>query len=244
MKVEYKKIITDDGSHTLFSSKYNQTYHSIKDGAIKESLYKHIYPALNHHKDKQHLRILDICFGLGYNTFLTILENLKSDNPKRIEIFSPELDIDLIRSLETFEYPKEFESIKDIIVQIARNLYYEDEYHKIEVSTMDAREYIKTLENIDVVYQDAFSSDVNKELWTVEYFSNINKATNEDSVITTYTISTNVRLSMSENKFLIYQIENSETKKSTLAFKKTQNKYKFIDMELKKLRNQTAKPIY
>ena len=35
-------VETSDGSNTLFSTKYNQAYHSIKDGAIQESLQKHI----------------------------------------------------------------------------------------------------------------------------------------------------------------------------------------------------------
>ena len=43
---------------------------------------------------------------------------------------------------------------------------------KIEVFIGDARKYIKSLKpnSFDIVFQDAFSSDVNFELWTKEYF--------------------------------------------------------------------------
>jgi tRNA U34 5-methylaminomethyl-2-thiouridine-forming methyltransferase MnmC len=69
------EIETGDGSNTLFSKEYNEHYHSTKDGAINESLYKHIIPAITHHKDKKSLKILDICFGLGYNTLATLHYN-------------------------------------------------------------------------------------------------------------------------------------------------------------------------
>lgn len=238
-----KVVQTKDGSNTLFSEAYSQCYHSVKDGAINESLYKHIFPALKHHKDKHNLRILDICFGLGYNTFLTILENLKSTNPKRIEFFSPELDLNLLKNLKNFTYPKEFDTIHHIIKSISDNLYYEDELHKIEVFCGDAREYIQNLQDIDVVYQDAFSSDVNSELWNLSYFKNIYSLLNEQGIITTYSISTNVRLSMSENSLSIHEITLNNNRKSTLAFKRKQTEYKYIDMELKKLRNPDAKPL-
>lgn len=236
-------VQTQDGSNTLFNEAYSQCYHSVNDGAINESLYKHILPALEHHKDKVNLRILDICFGLGYNTFLTILENLKSTNPKKIDFFSPELDFDLLKNLKNFTYPKEFDAIQNIIKSISDNLYYEDELHKIEVFNGNAREYIKNLQDIDIVYQDAFSSDVNSELWNLSYFKDIYSILNEQGIITTYSISTNVRLSMSENGLFIYEIKSSNSRKSTLAFKEKQYKYKYIDMEQKKIRNPNAKAI-
>jgi tRNA U34 5-methylaminomethyl-2-thiouridine-forming methyltransferase MnmC len=180
---------------------------------------------------------------LGYNTFLTIIENEKLANPKKIEFYSPELDLALINSLAKFEYPKEFDKIEHIIQAISKDLYYEDEYYKIEIFCGDARKFIKTLKEIDIVYQDPFSSDVNSELWNLEYFYNLYQATSSNPIITTYSIATNVRLSMSENGFLIYEIRNLDTRKSTLAFKKPQNRYKYIDMQLKKQNNPLAKAI-
>lgn len=237
-------FITQDGSNTLYSKKYKQYFHDIKTGAILESLTKHVIPAFEFHQDKKHLRILDICFGLGYNTLSTIYYILKNNLDIKIEIYSPEFDLELIKSLENFEYPKEFDEIKHIIKTLSKDLRYEDENIKIELSIGDAREYIKTLENIDVVYQDAFSSEVNKELWTVEYFKDIYKLCNETSIVTTYAVSTNIRLSLYEAGFEIYQIQPVK-KKQTIAFKTKQNiDAKYIDMELKKQRNKEAKAIY
>jgi tRNA U34 5-methylaminomethyl-2-thiouridine-forming methyltransferase MnmC len=175
------KVKTNDGSYTLKNDKYNECYHS-SEGAVIESLYKHIYPAFDVIKKKE-INILDICFGLGYNTFLSILNRPKDT---KLNIFSPEMDEKLVRSLKNFTYPKEFEKIKHIIEKVSRDFYYEDNEVKIEVFIGDAREYIKKLKNIDIVYQDAFSPKVNKELWTIEYFTQLKNLLNKEGVITTY----------------------------------------------------------
>jgi tRNA U34 5-methylaminomethyl-2-thiouridine-forming methyltransferase MnmC len=237
-------VKTIDGSQTLFSKKYNQHFHDVDTGAIKESLTKHIIPAFSFHEDKKKLRILDICFGIGYNTLCTIYYIKKNNLNINLQIYSPEFDLELIESLNNFNFPSEFDEIKHIISSISKNKLYEDENIKIEVSIGDAREYIKTLKDIDIVYQDAFSLDVNPELWSVEYFNDIYKLCNDTAILTTYSVATNIRLSMNEAGFEIYEIKPVK-KKQTLAFKEKQNiDAKYIDMELKKQRNKEAKAIY
>lgn len=242
--IEIKHIETHDGSNTLYSSKYQQHFHDVKTGAIVESLTKHVIPALDYHKDKKALRILDICFGIGYNTFSTIYYAKKHNLDISFEIFSPELDFDLVKSLDEFSFPKEFDEIKHIINSLAKTQKYEDENLKIEVFIGDARKYINTLQNIDIVYQDAFSSEVNVELWSVEYFKDIFKACAQDCIVTTYSVATSIRLSMYEAGFEIYQIKPVK-KKQTIAIKTKKDLVaRYIDMELKKERNTEAKAIY
>ncbi len=239
-------VKTKDGSNTLFSQKYNQHYHNPDDGAINETLSKHIIPTFQYHKAKDELIILDICFGIGYNTFTTLYYVKKANLNKKITIYSPELDANLISSLETFNFPKEFEDIKHIIKEVAMNKKYEDENIKIEVNIGDAREYIKTLEqqSFDIIYQDAFSSDVNTELWTKEYFDDIFKLCNKDCVMSTYSVATPIRLSMNEAGFFIYEYR-PEKRKITLATKEKKDILgKFINMDLKRERNKQAKAIY
>ncbi|MCJ8328185.1 MAG: MnmC family methyltransferase [Campylobacterales bacterium] len=237
-------IITQDGSNTLYSKKYNQHFHDVDTGAIKESLTKHVIPALEIKKNSKTLRILDICFGIGYNTFSTIYYAKKNNLNIKFEFYSPEFDEDLIKSLGSFSFPKEFDDIKEIIQEIALNQKYKDDNLEIIVHIGDAREYIKNLSNIDIVYQDAFSAEVNKELWTVEYFKDIYNACNQDAVLTTYSVSTPIRLSLYEAGFFIYEIKPVK-KKQTLAFKHLKEiDAKYIDMELKKTRNKEARALY
>ncbi len=241
----FKIVKTEDGSNTLFSKKYNQHFHDIKIGAIKESLQKHVIPAFTFHKNSTKLKIVDICFGIGYNTFTSIDYIIKNNLDINIEIFSPELDSELVKSINNFEFPKEFEHLKDIIKAISKYQKYEDEKIKIEVFIGNARQYLKTLKNIDIVYQDAFSKDVNSELWSVEYFKDIYKAANSNCIITTYSIATSVRLSLFEAGFEIYEIDPTGKRKQTVALKtKKDFDGKYIDMNLKKIRNKEAKAIY
>ncbi|NVJ54461.1 MAG: hypothetical protein HWD90_12275 [Campylobacteraceae bacterium] len=238
-------VKTNDNSNTLYSSKYNQHFHDIKTGAIQESLTKHVIPAFDFHKEKKHLRILDICFGLGYNTFSTINYVLENTLDKKLEIFSPELDNELVESLKEFEFPKEFEKISHIIKELLETKKYKDENIQIELFIGDAREYIKTLENLDIVYQDAFSSEVNTELWTVEYFQDIFKASNNEAIVTTYSISSSIRLSLYEAGFEIYEVNPTGKMKQTIALKNKKNiEAKYIDMPLKLTRNKELKALY
>ena len=167
--------LSDDGSYTAFSTEYNEHYHSTKDGALNESLVKHIIPAFKLKSDLNEINILDICFGLGFNTLTTLLY-LKENLPNvKVNIYSPELDATLVNSLNDFTYPKEFEQFKGIISELIENGVYDDAQFHIELFVGDAREYIKTLDNnmFDIVYQDAFSPSVNPTLWTREYFCDI-----------------------------------------------------------------------
>ncbi len=239
-------IKTQDGSNTLYSAKYNQHYHNVDDGAINEALSKHIIPTFEFQKDKDELNILDICFGLGYNTFSTIYYARKNNLNQKLNIYSPELDGDLVRSLEHFEFPSEFEDMEHIIKTLALENKYEDDSLKIEINIGDAREYIKSFDEnfFDIVYQDAFSSEVNNELWTKEYFDDINTICKTDCVMSTYAIATPIRLSMYEAGFIIYQ-HRPVKRKITLACKQKQEIMgKYIDMDLKQTRNKEARALY
>jgi len=234
-------ILCEDGTHTLFSKEFNEPYHSTKDGALHESLEKHVKPALSIHKNKCSLTILDICFGLGYNTFSTIYYIKKYHLKTKVHILSPEFDEELIHSLVTFEYPPEFDTIKSIIKAVSEKLCYEDEQFKIEILLGDARKTVPQIEEkIDVIYQDAFSPLHNPLLWTTEFFHDMVKLTNNDAILTTYSTAAAIRLALYENGFLIFVYYGEMTRYSTIASLKMLPDLEYIDMELKKVRNPTA----
>jgi tRNA U34 5-methylaminomethyl-2-thiouridine-forming methyltransferase MnmC len=241
----YSLVTTKDGSNTLYSKEYKQHYHNIDDGAVFETLSKHVIPAFTFHKQKDQVNILDICFGLGYNTLGTIYYIKNNNINSKINVYSPELDKKLINSLENFIYPKEFHTLVPIIKQLCKDFYYKDEQFEITLYIGDAKNYLKNLDiKFDIIYQDAFSSDVNYELWTKEYFQLLYNLSKEDTIITTYSIATPVRLSMYEAGFKIYEYIPLK-RKQTLAFISYQNVLgKYIDMQLKKINNPKAKALY
>jgi len=239
---EKRTVLCEDGTNTLFSYEFDEPYHSTKDGALHESLEKHVKPALILTKKKTQLTILDICFGLGYNTFSTLYYMKQQKLTAQVHIISPEFDEGLIRSLITFDYPKEFESIKPIIQAVSKNLYYEDEQFKIEILLGDARKSIpKIKEKIDIIYQDPFSPAHNPLLWTTEYFKDIKAICKEDAILTTYSTAAAIRLGLYENGFYIFVHRAEMMRYSTVASLKMLEDVEYIDMELKKLRNTQAR---
>ena len=237
-------IRCEDGSHTLFSQEFDEPYHSTKDGALHESLEKHVKPALALTKEKPMLRILDICFGLGYNTFATLYYIKHQNLSTKVHILSPEFDEALVRSLDTFDFPSQFDSIKHIIHAISKNLYYEDEQFKVEILLGDARKSIPAIQKkIDIIYQDAFSPAHNPLLWTREWFSDIRVLCNDDAILTTYSTAAAIRLGLYENGFFIFVHRAELMRYSTLASLKMLEGLEYIDMELKKIRNTEARSL-
>lgn len=239
-------VKTDDGTNTLYSKEFDEHYHSLSDGALNESLKKHVEVAFRYlETEDNEINILDICFGLGYNTLATIyyIERNSLFKDKKINIYSPELDLELIKSLKNFHYPSEFDSYKKVIESISDNLEANYKNFNIFVGNRDAREFIKKLDiKFDIIYQDAFSSLKNPTLWSFEYFSLIKEKMKKKSLITTYSIATNVRLSIYENDLYIYEC-NFSKKKSTIALNYKID-LKAVDMERKKRLNPEAKALF
>ena len=73
-----KEVITKDSSITFYNEEYGETYHSVT-GAVEEAYKKFAEPALEAVKGKNDIKILDVCFGLGYNSAAAIDEILKQD---------------------------------------------------------------------------------------------------------------------------------------------------------------------
>jgi tRNA U34 5-methylaminomethyl-2-thiouridine-forming methyltransferase MnmC len=203
-----------------------------------------VIPAYTLTKDLDEINILDICFGLGFNTLATIYYYKKNNIDKKINIYSPELDAKLIASLKNFTYPEEFGEIKHIVNTLAQTSKYKDENIFIELFVGDAREYIKKLDvKFDIVYQDAFSPSVNPILWTKEYFADIKKLIKEDGVLTTYSTALKTRLALYENGFNIYINSGEDFRNATVASLSDLVGLKKVDMEHKIKCNPDVKPL-
>lgn len=237
-------VLSEDGSYTAYSKEYDEHYHSTKDGALKESLKKHIIPAFELLQNKDELHILDICFGLGFNTLATLMYRQQKKLISKLFIYSPELDKELVNSLKNFIYPKEFEPFKEIIQQLSESGKYEDESLYIELFLGDAREYVKQFENrFDIVYQDAFSPSTNPILWTQEYFADIAKSMKSSGILTTYSIALKTRLALHRNGFKIYVNSGEDFRDATLASLSDLQGFEQVDMEHKIKCNPDVSPL-
>lgn len=237
-------VKSEDGSYTAYSAEYDEHYHSTKDGALNESFKKHVEPAFAFHPTKNHLRIIDICFGLGLNTLATLYYRDKYFPEITLEIYSPELNGEIVASLSTFPYPEIFEPYKNIIKALSQKGYYKDERTQIIVEITDARRAMRGLEGEwDVCYQDAFSPSANPLLWTKEYFADVARLMADEGIVTTYSISLATRLALYENGFAVYLNTGEGYRNATVASRRELEDFEKVDMKHKIKCNPSAEPL-
>ena len=235
-------IITGDGSRTLYCESVGEHYHSTKDGALSEALYKHVLPAWNYRiAGRKKITLLDLCFGLGYNTFALIWHLSRQKYSGHLRIISPEHDGALLTSLIDLSYPDEFGELGPIIRAVAENRKYESSDLSIEIFTVDARRWLATFTGpVDIVFHDPFSPVHNHQLWTREYFAELKRVGTDDLLVTTYSTATAVRMGLFENGFYIYENRPDALVRSATLASLVPLPLAEIDMQLKQQRNPAA----
>ncbi|MBW2973068.1 hypothetical protein KY346_01605 [Candidatus Woesearchaeota archaeon] len=184
-----KQRKTKDSSITLFNEKYQEHYHSTK-GAVEESFEKFVKPCRIAELAKTgKICILDVCFGVGYNSAAAVEVALESNPDCEIEIVGLENDpkiLDEMKNLDPiFKYYGIIKGNKS------------DKRIKIKILLGDARETIKQVtEKVDAVFFDPFSPKVCPEFWTKEFFSDIKKVMKDSAILTTYSCARIVRDNM------------------------------------------------
>lgn len=220
MAVKNLPVLTGDGSLTMFCRKTGEHYHSTKDGAFSEALHKFVLPAWKYRiSGRRRITVLDVCFGLGYNTF-TLLWFLKSQGYQgKLRILSPELDTALLSGLGSFVYPAEFSDLAPVIQSVVEKGGFSGPGLSLEVIASDARVFLEHFAGqVDVVFHDPFSPVHNPSLWTREYFSALRRVASPDLLLTTYSTATAVRMGLFENGFHVYENHPAILlRKSTLA---------------------------
>ncbi len=90
---DFYPVITKDGSISLYNKTIEDIYHS-SIGAYTEAVEKFVQPSgiLKLENTDRKIRILDICFGLGYNSKAAISLYLKKNKNCNIEVDLIELD--------------------------------------------------------------------------------------------------------------------------------------------------------
>lgn len=182
----YKEVLTEDGSVTLFSEKFQEACHSTT-GAKSETLLHYISGCEIVPKAKEkNLSILEVGFGLGVG-LLTTWEMTK-DLPAMVHFLSLEIDPALVSWFR--------EAYRD-------HPLFSDPKFSFEVLTGDARETLpryvaEKKPHWNAIYQDAFSPKRNPVLWTREWFELLRSGSADDVILSTYSASSSIRKSLVE----------------------------------------------
>ncbi len=219
-----QKICSADGSETFYSAEFKECYHSLKDGARNETLYKHVYPPMLFAQtlNKPSLKILDLCFGLGYNSFYSAWAYLQRGYEGAIRIVSPEIDRGVFDKILEIKYPKDLDFIdKRALIDRIKEQGCVKLHEKImlEVKILDALEYVRNLQAVDIIYHDAFCMKSTPQFWNLEFFATLFEILKPDGIITTYTTHQNIYEIAKKQGFRVYQYCNEICRKSTLLTK-------------------------
>ena len=163
-------FVTEDGSIGLYNKDLDEIYHS-KYGAKSEAYEKFVEPAKI--IDNRPLDILDLCYGIGYNTKCA-LEHLKNIN----SIDCVESDNNLVQKSPDFKYRDDIDEI------IRKNLTEPDLIH---FYIQDAREYVKNCtKQYDVIFHDGFAPHKQSVLWSEDFILKLSKLLKPKGIYCTY----------------------------------------------------------
>lgn len=178
-------ITTADGSSSLYNKELNETYHS-SHGAIQESLLVFVANGLNYFKNET-ISILEVGFGTGLNTFLTLLNcNKKTIYYTALETFP--LLPDVIKQLNYANLVNEAQAIP--LFQKIHECEWEKTCSITDKFTL-LKSNIKVqnicyVQQFDLIYYDAFGPIAQPDMWTIAIFEKLFLALKPNGILVTY----------------------------------------------------------
>ncbi|GAP98787.1 tRNA (5-methylaminomethyl-2-thiouridine)(34)-methyltransferase MnmD [Leptolyngbya sp. NIES-2104] len=191
--------LTRDGSYTFFSEEFGEAFHSYQ-GAKTEAFQKFSDAIDLQQRAKQsEIKLLDVCYGLGYNTAAAI-EVIRKINPTcNIEIYGLELDPTVpIGAAPLLQHWST--DVQTVLESLAKQHSYQDNHLKAQLLIGDARQTIQQLNHFqaDAIFFDPFSPRRCPQLWTVEFFKLVAQCLAPDGKLATYSRSASVRTALIE----------------------------------------------
>jgi radical SAM protein (TIGR01212 family) len=196
-------VTTKDGSVTFYNEAIKEHYHTLA-GARSEAENKYIIPAaLDQRLKHGPVRLLDICFGMGYNSLLSCERAMKIGEP--LEIVALEMDKNVVKKAVTAIQEKAtFFNWQRCLDTLYRDGEWQENGCNITLIWGDARHTAKQLNGpFDLIWLDAFSTQRNSELWTVDFFTILRPLLAADGALFTYCAAIPVRAGLVEAGFKI-----------------------------------------
>ena len=212
--MERQLIITDDQYHTLFVPELNECYHSTR-GAVRESLHVFIDAGLREVSSRQSavgsrgLRVLEVGFGTGLNTLLTMLY---AEEHKIIIYYE---------ALEKYPLSKEEAAMlnypdKDKLAAL-HACAWEKPVQLTSGFTLCKRR-IDVLEYnpdqiFDLIYFDAFAPTVQPDLWSRELFAKLRASMSLGGILVTYSAKGTVKNALRAAGFTVERLPGAAGKR-------------------------------
>ncbi|MCY7351810.1 MAG: tRNA (5-methylaminomethyl-2-thiouridine)(34)-methyltransferase MnmD [Cytophagaceae bacterium] len=202
-------LTTTDGSHTLFSERFGQAYHSAH-GALTES--RRVYLELGFEYvagQNPPVRVLEMGFGTGLNALLTWMEAEKRGLP--VQYTALEAYPIGLEDVAVLNYDQVLKSNR--LRALHEAAWGEDvslsEWFTLRKMATTLEEFCadgergSPVEEVDVIYFDAFGPRTQPELWTAEIFTALAKRLRSGGVLTTYSSKGSVRRALKQAGFTV-----------------------------------------
>lgn len=195
---------TADGSHTLYSARYRQSFHS-EHGALSEA--RHVFLQASGVLEKleaaQAAQVLEVGFGTGLNFFVSADAAQQQGAPLGYSALERELPpAAVVRALgydRCLHAPAIFEHYLDWRARhgdvVAQGSYRLEPLPgvRLELLIGEATEQALPAGAFDAVYQDAFSPDANPELWQEAFLEKLYHTLKAGGTLSTYSVKGEVR---------------------------------------------------
>lgn len=202
MTNDFVPQLTADNSYTFYSEEFEETFHS-QQGAKTEAACKFVAPAkLNIKAHQPVVRLLDICYGLGYNT-AAALATIWAVNPNCfVEIIALESNAEVPKSsierglLASWEL-----EIQQILTFLAHNYQIQTTRCQGTLLIGDARQTIQLIPpsfSADAIFLDPFSPPKCPQLWTIEFISLVASYLHSEGILATYSAAAAVRAALQQ----------------------------------------------
>lgn len=218
---------TEDGSLSLLEPELDELYHN-RAGAFTEALVNYAAPALaildsttssssissgsSFRSKALKIRVLDSCFGLGYNS-LVFASELEKLNQSVYRGRNTPLSANRFAEIEAVELSSD---VLDLLPEICAQPCFSNlpalkgEMLEVGGSTVkiirnDLRLYLQKnpVQDLDFIFHDAFSPRKVPELWTIDIFQRFERMLKPGGAILTYSSAPAVRGALQDLGFTV-----------------------------------------
>jgi len=211
-----KSLKTKDGSLTLFSEKFQETYHS-RHGALTESLHVFIENGLAYKaKSNQTVKVGEIGLGTGLNAMLSL--QFAQRNQTKIDYVAMEA-FPLSNSIKN-------ELIADYHIfnpEIYAKILHQPEAQSIEPDPYFSFQWYEKkwpqanpFEDLDVIFYDAFAPDTQPELWDENAMNAAFSSLKPGGILVTYCAKGYVRRNLINAGFIVERLQGPPGKREML----------------------------
>lgn len=206
---------TGDGSSTFYSETFGEWFHN-REGACQEAQTTYVESAAIAQRAQQKaqaaltsegaevapLKILDICYGLGYNTAAALEAIWAVNEACPVDIQALEIDIEPAKSALTQGLTQRYSpAVQQVLRDLATDGKATRNSCSAEILLGDARQQIQPLVaqgwQADVIFLDPFSPPNCPQLWTTEFLALVAQCLNPNGgTLVTYSCAAAMRIAL------------------------------------------------